>query len=313
MIDYSGDMRKNLLERFVFSFFLLLFSFLTSLSAQSVVAQPQISSNDNIVINEVLANEPGSSTKLEWVELYNADSMEHDLGGWAFVCKEDTTLIPSGTVIPAQRFLIIARRLLSSPPDSVSFEGRWGNRSGVWGDSPGENFPAIQAEMGLTNSGGTVSLIDPENTVRSFTWTQDCGDGVSLERVSFERDVWFCCVGSEKSTPGKKNSVSTTYSENLQLSIEPNPFSPDGDGFEDDVVFRYTLPQIANLTLKIYDVRGRLVKTLINGEPLVSGAITWDGRDDRNRIVRVGIYLVWAETKGNSPSHKKTTLVVAKR
>jgi hypothetical protein len=313
MIDYLEDMRKNHPTRFIFSFFLLPFSFFNLLSAQFVVAQPQISSNGNIVINEVLANEPGSYTKLEWVELYNADSIEHNLGGWAFVCKEDTTLIPAGTIIPGRGFLFLARKLLATPPDSISFEGWWGNRSGIWGDSPKESFPAIEAEMALTNTGGTISLIDPENNIQTFTWDQDCGDGVSLERMSFEQDNWFCCIAYEKNTPGSKNSVSTSYSDKLELTIEPNPFSPDGDGFEDEVIFRYTLPAVSELTLRIYDVKGRLIKTLMEDEPQVSGEIRWDGKDDKNRTVRVGIYIVWAEANGTLHSSKKMTLVVAKR
>jgi hypothetical protein len=320
IIDYLGDMIKNLSKRFIFFFFLscgskfgLSFFLFTLLSAKFVVAQPQISSNGNIVINEVLANEPGSYTKLEWVELYNADSIEHNLGGWAFVCKEETTLIPAGTIISGRGFLVLARKLLTAPPDSVSFEGWWGNRSGIWGDSQEENFPAIEAEMSLTNTGGTVSLVDPHKNVQTFTWDKDCGDGVSWERVSPEGDIWFCCIASEKSTPGSKNSVSTSYSDKLELTIEPNPFSPDGDGFEDEVTFRYSLPMISKLTLRIYDVKGRLIKTLMEEKPQVSGEIIWNGKDDKNRTVRVGIYIVWAEANGNLHATKKITLVVAKR
>ena len=306
-------MKNNLSKRpIIFSY--LFFSFVLNLVfVKPDFAQQNYSLTANMVINEVLANEPGSYTKLEWVEFYNADSTEHDLEGWAFICKDDTTWIPAGTTIPANGFLIIARRLLSEPPDSISFEGWWGDGNGIWGDSPEESFPAIEAKMSLTNTGGTVSLVDPDNNVQTFTWDQDCGDGVSLERVSSEQDIWLCCVASDKSTPGKKNSVSTPFSDNLELIIEPNPFSPDGDGFEDEVIFRYILPMESNLTLRIYDIKGRLIKTLMEDEPQVSGEITWDGKDDENRTVRVGIYIVWAEAKGNSYSQKKATVVVAKR
>jgi hypothetical protein len=267
----------------------------------------------NVVINEVLANEPGSNTKLEWVELYNADSVEHDLGGWAFISKDDTTWFPAGTTVPAKGFLILARRLLSDPPDSISFEGWWGDRSGVWGDSPDEIFPAIEAKMSLTNTGGTASLIDLENNMLTFAWDEDCGDGVSMERVTSSEDVWLCSADPQKSTPGRRNSVSTTYSSSIDLSIEPNPFSPDGDGFEDQAVFRYTLPMESNLTIRIYDVKGRLIRTLVDDEPSVSGEMLWDGKDDENRTVRIGIYIVLAEAAGDSYSQKKTTVVVAKR
>ena len=305
---------RNNRSRHLIIFFYLFLSFVFNLiSVKTDFARRNIFSTANVVINEVLANEPSSNTKLEWVELYNADSVGHLLEGWAFISKDDTTLIPAGITIPATGFLIIARQLLSEPPDSISFEGWWGDRSGIWGDSPEESFPAIQAKMSLTNTGGTISLLDPDKNVQTFTWDQDCGDGVSLERVSSEQDIWLCCVASGKNTPGRKNSVSTVYSQSLELSIEPNPFSPDGDGFEDEAILRYTLPMESNLTLRIYDIKGRLIKTLMEDEPQVSGEITWDGRDDENEIVRIGIYIVWAKAEGNSHSQKKATVVVAKR
>ena len=300
-------------HRFIIVFFLLPFSFFTLLFVVTSFAQPSIPSNVNVIINEVLANEPSSFTKLEWVELYNPDTISHDLGGWAFACKEDTTMIPPNTVIPANGFLILTRQLISNPPDSISFEGWWGNRSGVWGDSPEENYPALQAEMSLTNSGGSVTLIDPDKNVQTFTWDQDCGDGISLERVSPEQDIWLCCASSDKSTPGMKNSVSVAYSDKIDLSIEPNPFSPDGDGFEDEVTFRYTLPMMSDFSLKVFDIEGRLIETIFDEQPQVSGEATWDGRDNDNRHVRIGIYVVWAEVKGITHNVKKMTLVVAKK
>jgi len=314
-------MKNNLLKHSAF-FFYLFFSFVLNLVfAKTDLAQPRlwrdfqqnISSTPYVIINEVLANEPGSNTKLEWVELFNADSMQHDLGGWLFVSKEDTTVISSGAIIPSGGFLVIARKLVAEPPDSISFEGYWGDRSGVWGDSSKEDFPAIEAKMSLTNSGETISLIDPDHNIQSFTWDKDCGDGISLERISPDEDEWFCCIDSNKCTPGKKNSVSVEYSDKIELKIFPNPFSPDGDGFEDEVTFQYTLPKMSELTIKVYDIKGRLVKTLIEDEPQVTGERSWDGRDDKNRIVRVGIYIVLAEAKGVPSSVKKMTLVVAKR
>jgi hypothetical protein len=276
-------------------------------------AEVKSASGASIIINEILANEPGSYTKLEWVELFSADPADHDLEGWSFLCKDDTTLFPAGTTIPANGFLVIARQLVSEPPDSISFENRWGDGSGIWGDSPEEGFPAIQAKMSLTNSGGTIILIDPYGNEQTFIWDRDCGDGVSLERVSSDEDIWLCCVSASQNTPGKKNSVSVSYSDRIKLQIYPNPFSPDGDGFQDEAVFQYTLPMESNLTIKIYDVGGRLIKTLVEDEPKVSGEINWDGRDEENEIVRIGIYVVWAEAAGSANSQTKTTVVVAKR
>jgi hypothetical protein len=53
-----------------------------------------------VVLNEILANEPGSRVKLEWVELFNTDTLAINLGGWTFISRSDTTIFPAGTLIP---------------------------------------------------------------------------------------------------------------------------------------------------------------------------------------------------------------------
>lgn len=73
------------------------------------------------------------------------------------------------------------------------------------------------------------------------------------------------------------------------------------------------MPFKSELTLKIYDVRGRLVRTLADKTPQVSGEITWDGKDNSGNIVRVGIYILYLKTSGSSNLSKKTTIAVAKR
>ena len=78
--------------------------------------------SSRVILNEILANEPGSSVKLEWVELFNTDSQAVDLGGWTFISKSDTTIFSAGTLIPGKNYLILARKLVSIPPDSESFE-----------------------------------------------------------------------------------------------------------------------------------------------------------------------------------------------
>ncbi len=551
------------------------------------VGHPVLAASD-VVINEVLANEPGSTTKLEWVELFNSDSVEINLEGWRFVSKSDTTQL-EGHLIPGKGYLLLVRQLVSSPPDMNSFEAFWGDGSGVWQDKEMENFPAVEVNMSLTNKGGTVSLIDPQNDVSSFTWNKDWGDGISWEKinptegdssenwtrclyskgstpglinsvnptsndlslesedicvvpenpeefeyfeikarvknqgkksslpnqlsffcdydfdsqlqsdeklgqsqtlipidpdsyldfsiglslargnyriyaqldkddriynnsafidvkvgkkipdliinefmcspdllqpewveifnrsdsfisvknwllgdsleqnlitseqidllpgeylivtedltefhltyteagcqiieqvewrtlnntgdkvmlrdslkfiadyvsytkdwgkgVSWERidpesgssdsDNWWRSVDPDGATPCERNSLGEGYSEQIKLNIEPNPFSPDGDGFEDEVKFEYGIPLKSEVTLKIYDIKGRLVKTLMDKEPQVNGEVTWNGKNDKNRTVRAGIYPVFLEAKAEGRRLvKKTTVVVAKR
>jgi flagellar hook assembly protein FlgD len=102
----------------------------------------------------------------------------------------------------------------------------------------------------------------------------------------------------------------------LKLTFTPNPFSPDADGFEDFTVIQYDLPyRVARIRIRIFDVLGRLVRTLANNEPSgARGEIVWDGRDDEGQRVRIGRYIVLLEAvdeSGNLVDASKAVVVVA--
>ena len=68
------------------------------------------------------------------------------------------------------------------------------------------------------------------------------------------------------------------------LAAHPNPTSGQTE-------IGFTLPADGRATLRVYDVAGRLVRTLAEG-PMTSGIhrASWNGRDDRGRTARSGIY-----------------------
>ncbi|RMH65132.1 MAG: T9SS C-terminal target domain-containing protein [Bacteroidetes bacterium] len=70
----------------------------------------------------------------------------------------------------------------------------------------------------------------------------------------------------------------------------PNPFNPS-------TTLRFHLPEATAVTLAIYDVMGRQVATLVQGQ-FAAGthAATWDARDAAGRTVSSGIYLARLET-----------------
>lgn len=58
-------------------------------------------------------------------------------------------------------------------------------------------------------------------------------------------------------------------------------------------MIRLDLPATATVNLGIYDVAGRLVRSLLAGETLSAGAHEqeWNGRDDAGRDQAAGLYL----------------------
>ncbi|HPF69469.1 MAG TPA: FlgD immunoglobulin-like domain containing protein [Candidatus Krumholzibacteria bacterium] len=77
------------------------------------------------------------------------------------------------------------------------------------------------------------------------------------------------------------------------LPAAPNPFNPRTE-------LRFALPVPAEVTLRVYDVKGRLVRTLAEGEPFAAGAqaVAWDGRDAAGRAAASGVYVVRMEAGG---------------
>jgi hypothetical protein len=82
----------------------------------------------------------------------------------------------------------------------------------------------------------------------------------------------------------------------------PNPFNPK-------TTVAYEVPQVSEVTIRVYDVTGRLVTTLVDGtvEP-GRYAATWDGRNDSGEAVGSGVYFCTMETPNYHATHKMTLL-----
>jgi hypothetical protein len=83
----------------------------------------------------------------------------------------------------------------------------------------------------------------------------------------------------------------------------PNPFNPQ-------TLIRYDIPDGgSDVTLRVYDVGGRLVRSLVEG-PQTEGAksVTWNGRDDHGARVASGVYFYRLTAPGFEQTHKMVML-----
>lgn len=87
---------------------------------------------------------------------------------------------------------------------------------------------------------------------------------------------------------GTTNVPAITFS----ASNFPNPFNPS-------TTIKYSLPRAGHLRLRIYNVRGQLVKTIIDGpRPAGTGqTVVWDGSNNHGSVVSSGIYFLEAKTE----------------
>jgi hypothetical protein len=81
----------------------------------------------------------------------------------------------------------------------------------------------------------------------------------------------------------------------------PNPFNPL-------TTIRFTVPQNGSVELRIFDVTGRLIKTLLSKEVGAGTySVMWDGRSDSGREVASGVYFYRLEA---GPSVKTRKMVL---
>jgi hypothetical protein len=81
----------------------------------------------------------------------------------------------------------------------------------------------------------------------------------------------------------------------------PNPFSST-------TVIPFSAGRSGIVSLSIYDVRGRRVKTVRIKTGPGDASFLWDGRDDRGRAVSSGIYFYRVEASGASATRKLVIL-----
>jgi hypothetical protein len=82
----------------------------------------------------------------------------------------------------------------------------------------------------------------------------------------------------------------------------PNPFNPE-------TTISYSLSESQNVKIEIYNVRGQLVRTLVNENKAAGNhKVVWTGVDNNNRSVSSGIYY-YKMTAGKYSSSKKMVLM----
>ena len=140
----------------------------------------------------------------------------------------------------------------------------------------------------------------------NFTWEH-------LEYISNRKDIWYVGFGHlylYRFISSSDQVVNLNITENIYPKISniklhqnyPNPFNPTTS-------LRYDLSKDGFVNITIYDMMGRIVKTLVNGyETAGYKFIKWNANNNNNEPVSAGIYL-YTIYKGELRQTKKMILL----
>ncbi|MCG2715652.1 MAG: lamin tail domain-containing protein, partial [Candidatus Marinimicrobia bacterium] len=255
--------------------------------------------------------ETGNNSISEYVEVYNPGLDDMPLKGWS-LCDENIGKPAQNMekkTVSAQGYFVFAA-------DSTIF-----NFTGVYP----ENTCVINSFPSLNNVEDCVVLKDPTGkTIDSLRYNSDwlITNNTSMERVFYTnpnfQNNWRLSASPDGGTPGRVNSVAISKEwKKPGIKVEPNPFSPNGDGFDDEVAILFKLPfPSAMVTVEIYDLMGRLIFQPAKNLSLSSeGAIYWDGSSKHGDKARIGMYVVRCsatDTMSDKTVGYVTTLVLAR-
>ncbi len=290
---------------------------------RSRLAIPESASAFDIVINEVLFNPPDRGAR--YVELYNSSEKVFDMADLLLASRDTIDdvltsvqhisdggwlLFPGDFIVLTNDTAAVQRTFLTPDPDA---------------------FAEIDGMPRMTNTQGFVVLATKGHLViDEFVYCEEMHlpllatvKGVAIERLNPDRPTqddsnWHSAAASAGfGTPGYQNSqyMANFAAGNARFKVYPKVFAPDGSGHDDVLNIHYDLDEpgyVANV--RVFDSRGRLVRTLAQGELLAArGTITWDGTTSDKLKAPIGVYVIHAEVfnQYGDVQHYKLTGVLA--
>jgi len=188
----------------------------------------------------------------------------------------------------------------------------------LWGFASG--FPSGTSVFDIQPVGGNMVLagtnVEANRIYASFDngatfspYSQELGPNASAETFAATDSFLFAGMayngvwriprpGIVVDVPAESNLPQTFHlSQNF-----PNPFNPT-------TTIQYTLPERARVSLKIYDVLGNEVKTLVDEtQPPGVKSVVWDGKGNQGQTISSGIYFYKLQTIKSSFTKKMVLL-----
>jgi len=237
-------------------------------------------------------------------EYAHGDEYGYQLDGNTRLINADVTVNSSGNDTPAP--LVASCEDLTQTAEEVeSYEGVLVKLENV-------TVSSVNAyDWSITDGTGSEALIDDDMAnMAADNFMSTLAEGQELESVM---GIFNFSYGTYKvqirdlddlgQTVGIDDDVKVNPYEYALHDNFPNPFNPETQ-------IRFSMGGQENVKLVIYDVMGRQVRSLLNGESYTPGfhVVNWNGLDNRGQKVPSGMY-IYRIKAGDFIADKKMLLV----
>ena len=173
----------------------------------------------------------------------------------------------------------------------------------------GDNWDVMDIQESADNAWESGTLVSAVAVVQDTLWVTSSN---GIARSDDWGKSWRLFKGITRvrtlDTGNDDIGISTEF-DNVETYAFPNPITPHrSDRDYSRARIYYSLENDHEITVKIYDYRGRLIRTLVDGESRSGGRDyqeVWDGTDSDSRVVPNGVYFYVIENnRGDSARGK---------
>ena len=240
------------------------------------------SSNSRALMNEIYSR--GVTTDPDWIELYNTTSAALDISGFKIYdiggqggTKPKMTF-PTGTVIPAKGFFAVVTDIATTIDPSG---------------------------FGLSSGGETVWLEDKTGAIIDSITFAAMDTSQSYGRYPDGKAWALLNKRTKAATNGTATGIEQTAAVPSVFGLEqnyPNPFNPS-------TTLRFRIMESGSVTLKIFNLLGKEVATLVNGHAKAGTfSIVWDASHQPSGVYVARLVSV-SESKQMSTESRRLMLV----
>jgi hypothetical protein len=154
----------------------------------------------------------------------------------------------------------------------------------------------IQCNWNSMNNGGGVMI--SSNYASAVTINQTAIGSITGSNLSAYLGFWYPGIVTGVMEDKTIEIINPNALVIKLYKAKPNPFRTQTE-------IRYSLSAQEKVSLFIYDISGRIVKYLVNGNinPGIY-SINWNGRNERGQQVSAGVYFYQLKTKDYTKTNK---------